>query len=150
MAPSVGPVSRLVIPWCSLFNCLHHASLCYFGGSLHSHQKANTGQSVQLPGYYIHQDYSGMVNFNRYVGNAKGIGGVSSLYFHMARMPGLVPRKTQRPRKSIDIRELAHHIHCVASKPLSVKPTSVVSLCLRNQLVFSEVPSYFDFDIQEI
>lgn len=105
---------------------------------------------MQLPGYYIHQDYSGMVNFNRYVGNAKGIGGVSSLYFHMARMSGLVPRKTQRSRKSIDIRELAHHIHCVASKPLSVKPTSVVSLCLRNQLVFSEVPSYFDFDIQEI
>lgn len=139
MAPPIGPVSSLVIPWCSLFNCLHHASLCYFGGSLHSHQKANTGQSVQLPGYYICQDYSGMVNFNRYVGNAKGISGVSGLYFHMARMPGLVPRKPQRPRKSIDIQELAHHIHCADSKPLSVKPTLAVSLCLWNWSVFSEV-----------
>lgn len=105
---------------------------------------------MQLPDYYIRQDYSGMVNFNRYVGNAKGISGVPSLYFHMARMPGLVPRKPQRPRKSIDIQELAHHIHCAASKLLSVKPTLAVSLCLWNRSVFSEDPSYFDFDIQEI
>lgn len=126
MAPPTGPVSCLVIPWCSLFNCLHHASLCYFSGSIHSHQKANPGQSVQFPGYYIHQDYSGMVNFNRYVGNAKGIGGMSSLYFHMARMPGLVPRKTQRSRQSTDIQEHAHDIHCATSTPLSAKPTSAV------------------------
>lgn len=86
---------------------------------------------MQLPGYYIHQDYSGMVNFNRYVGNAKGIGAVSSFYFQMARMPGLVSRETQRSRQPIDIQELAHHIHWAASKPLSVKPMSAVSPCLQ-------------------
>lgn len=116
MAPPARPVSCLVIPRCSLFNCLHHASLCHFPGPLYSHQKANSSQSVQLPGYCIHQDYSGMVNFNRYVGNAKGMGGVSCLYFHMSRMPGLVPRKTQRSRQSTDIQVLVHHIHCAASE----------------------------------
>lgn len=142
MAPPTGPVSCLVIPWCSLFNGFHHASLCYFSGSLHSHQKANPGQSVQLPGYYIHQDYSGMVNFNRYVGNAKCIGAVSSLYFHMARRPGLVSRNSEV--KAIHRYPRTCTSHSLCSFYVIISKNYVSSKSMSSELaVFAEIPSHW-------
>ena len=46
VAPPTCSMPRLVISWCSFFYCIHPASLRHFSGSLHSHQKANPGQSI--------------------------------------------------------------------------------------------------------